>query len=182
MEINLEFIIRYFSYSIMGVYLICLLLIFIYSLTQLNMLRYFLRFEKKKEKNLVIMPPLPTELPNVTIQLPLYNELYVVERLLECISKIEYPKNKLQIQVLDDSTDESLVLTESLVLKHQKNNIPIEHITRIDRNGFKAGALKYGLESAKGDFIAIFDADFLPQKDWLLKTIPYFKDNKIGVW
>jgi len=181
MEINLEFIIRYFSYSIMGVYLICLLLIFIYSLTQLNMLRYFLSFEKKKEKNLVIMPPLPTELPNVTIQLPLYNELYVVERLLECISKIEYPKNKLQIQVLDDSTDESLALTESLVLKHQKNNIPIEHITRIDRNGFKAGALKYGLESAKGDFIAIFDADFLPQTDWLLKTIPHFQNPKIGV-
>ena len=107
--------------------------------------------------------------------------MYVVERLLDCISKLEYPKEKLQIQVLDDSTDESLDLTKSLVLKLQKNNIPIILITRENRNGFKAGALKNGLKTATGDFIAIFDSDFLPKSDWLLKTILYFENPKIGL-
>ena len=145
------------------------------------MLRYYLRYENKKINTPDPLPSLPKTLPKITIQLPLYNELYVVERLLECISKIEYPKNKLQIQVLDDSTDESLELSKRLVLKHQKNKIPVELITRKDRKGFKAGALKHGLETATGDFIAIFDADFLPQSDWLLKTIPHFKNPNTGV-
>lgn len=181
MEIKLEIIARYFSFAVVGIYLLCLLLIFIYSLTQLNMLRYYLRYENKKINTPDPLPSLPKTLPKITIQLPLYNELYVVERLLECISKIEYPKNKLQIQVLDDSTDESLELSKRLVLKHQKNKIPVELITRKDRKGFKAGALKHGLETATGDFIAIFDADFLPQSDWLLKTIPHFKNPNTGV-
>ena len=100
------------------------------------MLRYYLRYENKKINTPDPLPSLPKTLPKITIQLPLYNELYVVERLLECISKIEYPKNKLQIQVLDDSTDESLELSKRLVLKHQKNKIPVELITRKDRKGF----------------------------------------------
>jgi cellulose synthase/poly-beta-1,6-N-acetylglucosamine synthase-like glycosyltransferase len=141
------------------------------------MLRYFLRDQKRIKKT----PDLPKTLPFVTIQLPLYNELYVVERLIACISKIKYPKDKLEIQVLDDSTDESLALSQKTVLQYQKQGVPIRHITRPTREGFKAGALKYGLESAKGEFIAIFDADFLPQSDWLLKTIPHFEDQKIGV-
>ena len=165
MELNLDMILRYLSNGILGVYLFCLLLIFIYSLTQLNMLRYFLRYEKKKKMEASIPLLNADRLPNVTVQLPLYNELYVVERLLECIAKLEYPKDKLQIQVLDDSTDESLKLTQDLVLKHQKEKVPIELITRKDRKGFKAGALKHGLETARGEFIAIFDSDFLPQSD-----------------
>lgn len=181
MELNLDMILRYLSYGILGVYLFCLLLIFIYSLTQLNMLRYFLRYEKKKKKEASIPLLNADRLPNVTVQLPLYNELYVVERLLECIAKLEYPKDKLQIQVLDDSTDESLKLTQDLVLKNQKEKVPIELITRKDRKGFKAGALKQGLETARGEFIAIFDSDFLPQSDWLLKTVPHFENPKIGV-
>ena len=160
MEINIDLIVRNISYVITGIYLFCLLLIFIYSLTQLNMLLYFLRFENRKEKQHLPSKLIIEKLPNITIQLPLYNELYVVERLLDCISKLEYPKEKLQIQVLDDSTDESLDLTKSLVLKLQKNNIPIILITRENRNGFKAGALKNGLKTATGDFIAIFDAIF----------------------
>ena len=181
MELNLDMILRYLSYGILGVYLFCLLLIFIYSLTQLNMLRYFLRYEKKKKKEASIPLLNDDRLPNVTVQLPLYNELYVVERLLECIAKLEYPKDKLQIQVLDDSTDESLKLTQDLVLKHQKEKVPIELITRKDRKGFKAGALKQGLETARGEFIAIFDVDFVPHPDFLKKTIPYFENENIGV-
>ena len=181
MELNLDMILRYLSYGILGVYLFCLLLIFIYSITQLNMLRYFLRYEKKKKKEASIPLLNYDPLPNVTVQLPLYNELYVVERLLECIAKLEYPKDKLQIQVLDDSTDESLKLTQNLVLKHQKEKVPIELITRKDRKGFKAGALKQGLETARGEFIAIFDSDFLPQSYWLLQTVPHFENPKIGV-
>ena len=141
------------------------------------MLRYLLKHKKEKKKK----PLLPIQLPKVTIQLPLYNEYYVVERLLKCITALEYPKNKIQIQVLDDSIDESLILTKNLVSKYQKKDIPIELITRKKRVGFKAGALKKGLETATGEFIVIFDADFMPQSNWLLNTIPYFEDSKIGV-
>jgi cellulose synthase/poly-beta-1,6-N-acetylglucosamine synthase-like glycosyltransferase len=121
------------------------------------------------------------QIPFVTIQLPVYNELYVMERLLKNIAEIDYPKHKLEIQVLDDSTDESFAQTAAHIIALKSNGLDIQHVTRADRKGFKAGALKEGLKSAKGEYIAIFDADFLPQKDWLYKTIPYFKDRNIGV-
>ena len=180
MEIDLDLMLQYLSYGIFFIYIFCQLLIFIYSLTQLNMLRYFLRYEKNKATS----APLTSQfkkLPKVTIQLPLYNELYVVERLIECVLALEYPREKLQIQVLDDSNDESLSLAKGIILAQQEKGVPIEHVTRKKRTGFKAGALKEGLKSASGDFIAIFDADFLPQSDWLLKTIPHFSNPKIGV-
>jgi len=101
--------------------------------------------------------------------------------LLSNIAKIEYPKDKLEIQVLDDSTDESFASTKQQILELQKTGLDIQHISRQNRVGFKAGALKEGLITAKGEFIAIFDADFLPQKNWLLQTIPYFKNSEIGV-
>ena len=104
--------------------------------------------------------------------------MYVMERLLDNISKLKYPKDRLEIQVLDDSTDESVLTTKNHVRKLQEQGLDIKHICRTNRKGFKAGALKEGLESAKGEFIAIFDADFLPEQDWLLKTVPYFKDKK----
>ncbi len=104
-----------------------------------------------------------------------------MERLLNNIVKMEYPKNKLEIQVLDDSTDESFDTTAKQILELQKTGLDIQHISRENRIGFKAGALKEGLTAAKGEFIAIFDADFLPQEDWLLRTIPYFKNSQIGV-
>jgi len=165
--------------STLAVYGLSLFLIFIYSLTQLNMLRYFLKYQKTK-------PPLKTDQPatgwpKVTVQLPLYNELYVVERLLECITALDYPKDKIQIQVLDDSTDESLALTKKLVRAYQAKGFPIFHLHRKERKGFKAGALKEGLETATGDLIAIFDSDFLPDSDWLYKTVPQFENTKVGV-
>lgn len=163
------------------IYSAALLLIFLYALAQLNLL-----FNTIKKKKNTTHPEKfdfnnPSEIPLVTIQLPVFNELYVMERLLENISKIEYPCEKLEIQVLDDSTDESFETTAIHIKKLQESGLDIQHISRANRKGFKAGALKEGLKTAKGSFIAIFDADFLPKPDWLLKTVPYFKDPEIGV-
>jgi cellulose synthase/poly-beta-1,6-N-acetylglucosamine synthase-like glycosyltransferase len=119
--------------------------------------------------------------PQVTIQLPIYNEKYVVERLINNIAHIEYPKDKLEIQVLDDSTDETVFQTAKLVKSLKATGLDISHIRRQNRIDFKAGALREGLQVAKGEFIAIFDSDFMPKKDWLLKTIPHFQDEKVGV-
>ncbi len=163
------------------IYSIVLVLIFMYSLAQLNLLFNYLRARKKEDKSPKFDLNNPDEIPYVTIQLPVYNELYVMERLLDNIALIDYPKDKLEIQVLDDSTDESVKTTASQIQKLQESGLDIKHIQRENREGFKAGALKEGLENAKGEFIAIFDADFLPQKDWLKQTIPYFKDEQIGV-
>ena len=166
---------------IIVLYTIALLLIFLYALAQLNLLINFLKEKNKKLKCEKFDFSKQEEIPFVTIQLPVYNELYVMERLLTNISKLEYPKDKLEIHVLDDSTDESFEATAIQIKKLQKTGLDIQQITRSDRKNYKAGALKEGLKIAKGEFIAIFDADFLPQKDWLLQTIPFFKNSEIGV-
>ncbi len=169
------------SYLIIAIYSVALILIFLYSLAQLNLLINYLSQRKRNE----VAPKFnlldPKEIPSVTIQLPIYNEEYVVERLLDNIAKIEYPKSKLEIQVLDDSTDDSVEETSARIKTLQESGLDIKHIRRTNRAGFKAGALKEGLKVAKGDFIAIFDADFLPDSDWLKKTVIYFKDEEIGV-
>lgn len=169
------------SYIIISIYCVSLVLIFFYSLAQLNLLFNYLSHKRKTEEAPKFNLLDPREIPLVTIQLPIYNEEYVVERLLENISKIEYPTNKLEIQVLDDSTDESVAETARLIKELQEEGLDIQHIRRTNRQGFKAGALKEGLAIAKGEFIAIFDADFLPDSDWLKKTVIYFKDPEIGV-
>ncbi len=167
--------------SIIVIYTISLVIIFAYSLSQLNLLFNYLRAQRKKVDSPQFNFEDPNQIPFVTIQLPVYNELYVIKRLLDNISLLEYPKDKLEIQVLDDSTDESLITTKQHIEKLQETGLDIKHITRIDRSGFKAGALKEGLKDAKGEFIAIFDADFLPEPNWLHRTVPYFKDRNIGV-
>ena len=177
----MDTLILYGSYAIMTIYSISLIFIFFYALAQLNLLINYLKAQKKKDTSLTYDLNNPDEVPYVTIQLPIYNEMYVVERLLENIAQLEYPSNRLEIQVLDDSTDESVATTAALVADLKTKGLDIEHIRRTDREGFKAGALKEGLKIAKGDFVAIFDADFLPQKDWLKRTVPYFKDEEIGV-
>ncbi len=170
------------SILLMIVYAVALLLILFYALSQLNLLFNYLSFHKKNPpENQTLDTSDPNTVPHVTIQLPVFNELYVIERLLECIAKINYPRQKLEIQVLDDSTDESVEVTARLVSEMQTVGIDIQHIRRKDRVGFKAGALKEGLKTAKGEFIAIFDADFLPSEDWLKKTIPHFNNENIGV-
>lgn len=162
------------------VYSTALILIFMYALAQLNLLFNYLSAQKKQDQSPRFDFSNPDEIPLVTIQLPVYNELYVMNRLLENISKIEYPKDKLEIQVLDDSTDESFETTATHIKTLQQTGLDIKHVLRDDRKNFKAGALKEGLKIAKGEFIVIFDADFLPKKDWLKQTIPFFKDPNIG--
>lgn len=116
----------------------------------------------------------------ITIQLPMYNEMYVAERLINAICKIEYPKDKLEIQVLDDSTDETVGIVAKVVEAKFAEGFDIKHVRRSNREGFKAGALKEGLKTAKGKYVAIFDADFIPRPDFLKKTLKYFHSDEIG--
>ena len=166
---------------IITIYSIALLLILMYALAQLNLLFNYLSARKHHKNSPTFDFSKEEEIPFVTIQLPVYNELYVMERLLDNIAEIDYPKDKLEIQVLDDSTDESFEETAKHIQEIQKTGLDIQHVTRENRLGYKAGALKEGLKTAKGEYIAIFDADFLPKKNWLKNTIPYFKDPEIGV-
>lgn len=123
----------------------------------------------------------PEHLPEVTIQLPVFNERYVVERLINQVCKIEYPADLLEIQILDDSTDDTSLIIQKIVTEKQKSGIDIVRLHRTDRQGYKAGALKEGLAKAKGEFIAIFDADFLPDKNFLKSTLHYFAKPEIGM-
>jgi cellulose synthase/poly-beta-1,6-N-acetylglucosamine synthase-like glycosyltransferase len=121
------------------------------------------------------------ELPRVTVQLPIFNEEFVVDRLVEAICKLDYPKDKLEIQVLDDSTDETRFVAQEVVERYAALGHPIVYIHRTNREGFKAGALQNGMKTAKGEFIAIFDADFVPPEDWLLRVIHHFAEPQIGM-
>jgi cellulose synthase/poly-beta-1,6-N-acetylglucosamine synthase-like glycosyltransferase len=121
------------------------------------------------------------ELPVVTVQLPVFNEMYVVERLLKSVAALEYPRELLQVQLLDDSTDETTEIAAKQVAELKAQGLDIELIHRTDRTGFKAGALENGMKSCKGQYILILDADFVPAPDMLLKTIHYFTDEKIGM-
>ncbi len=134
------------------------------------------RHEKKKHQKL----ELPARLPSVTIQLPLYNEKYVVRRLIDAVCRIEYPKDRLEVQVLDDSDDDTVDLIRSIVEEYRFKGFDISHIHRIDRTGYKAGALRAGLKIAKGEFVAIFDADFIPPAHFLKHVVTHFSDHKIG--
>ena len=165
------------SLVVVIIYSLALLLIFLFSLGQLNLTRHYLKSKKTPEPTCKELG----EFPYVTVQLPVYNELYVIERLIDAVVAFDYPKDKLEIQVLDDSTDETVELIADKVAALKKEGIDIVHVRRSDRVGYKAGALKHGLEMAKGEFIPIFDADFIPKKDFLLKTIPYFEEENIGV-
>ena len=120
------------------------------------------------------------ELPRITVQLPLFNELYVVERLVKAVTDIDYPRDKFEIQVLDDSTDETVKVAEAVVAKYAAEGFDIHYIHRDDRTGFKAGALENGLKTAKGDLLAIFDADFVPKPDCLRKLVDFFTDPMVG--
>ncbi|WP_019037816.1 cellulose synthase family protein [Psychroflexus tropicus] len=165
------------SYIIIGLYAISLFVILIYSLLQLQLVINYKKDKKIKKE----APNDPKFWPKVTIQLPLFNEQYVVKRLLTAVANLDYPEDQLEIQILDDSTDVSKEYTENLALELKEKGLEANYIHRTDRKNFKAGALKEGLVDAKGEFIAIFDADFLPPRNWLKKTIPHFNTPKIGV-
>jgi cellulose synthase/poly-beta-1,6-N-acetylglucosamine synthase-like glycosyltransferase len=161
-------------------YALPLLFIFLYSLTQLNLVYLSHRF---RTKNTPVGEKIDTEitLPFVTVQLPVFNEMYVVDRLIDSVSSFDYPKDKFEIQILDDSTDETSALIENKLEKLKGTGLNIFHIVRKNRVGYKAGALANGLNIARGELVAIFDADFIPSPDFLLKTVPYFRDTRLGV-
>jgi cellulose synthase/poly-beta-1,6-N-acetylglucosamine synthase-like glycosyltransferase len=121
------------------------------------------------------------DLPRVTVQLPIFNEQYVVDRLLDAVCKLDYPREKLDVQLLDDSTDETVLVARALVERYAALGHPVTYLHRDNRSGFKAGALAEGLKTAKGEFVAIFDADFVPPPDFLLKCIHHFTDPKVGM-
>ena len=161
-------------------YCITTLFIFCYTLLQFHLtIAYIKSKNKKKIKSENIQ--LSDEKVFVTVQLPLYNEPYVTERLINAVCAFDYPKNLLEIQVLDDSSDETTEIADNISAKWQQLGIDIKVVRRADRSGFKAGALKHGLEIAKGNFIAIFDADFVPSPDFLLKTVPVLNQKGIGM-
>ncbi len=144
--------------------------------------KYFLLYLYLKYKNNKLFEPAESEqLPVVTVQLPIFNEKYVIGRLLESVCSIDYPKELLEVQVLDDSTDETTNVARSLVEKYKRRGFDISYIHRTDRTGFKAGALEAGLEKARGGLLAIFDADFAPEPDFLRKTVGYFQKKEVGM-
>ena len=165
---------------ILFLYAFCLFLIFYYSVVQVSLAVAYVRTRKKRFLEIAPIFDL-TNAPKVTVQLPMYNEMYVAERIIEKTAELNYPRDKFQIQVLDDSTDETKEIIANKVKELAAKGIDIIHIHRTDRTGYKAGALDSAMDKVSGEFIAIFDADFVPDPDFLLKTIPYFQDGKIGV-
>ena len=164
---------------VLGIYTACLILIFYYSCIQMTLAIAYVRNRKKRK--LEEIPLFDSKnAPKVTIQLPMYNEMYVAERIIESAAAFDYPRDKFQIQVLDDSTDETKDIIAAKVAELAATGLNIQHIHRIDRTGYKAGALDDAMDRVQGEFIAIFDADFVPDKDFLIRTMPYFKEG-IGV-
>ena len=165
---------------IISIFFVTIFLGFCYSLNQLHLL--YLCFKKIKDNDDVTVSSNDDcfYLPKVTIQIPLFNERYVVDRIIDSVVKIDYPEDKIEIQILDDSSDITTELAHEKVEHYAKKGINIKLIHRVQRTGFKAGALNNGLKSAEGELFAIFDADFIPEKDFLKRTVFYFRDEKIG--
>jgi cellulose synthase/poly-beta-1,6-N-acetylglucosamine synthase-like glycosyltransferase len=168
-----------FDWTIAILYFTILALLAILGVYRLRMVYQFWRYRHVK--------PQPkrrfaeSEAPRITVQLPLFNEMYVVERLLDAVTALDYPRHLLEIQVLDDSTDETVRIARAAVEKHKQRGFDIEYIHRADRTGFKAGALENGMKMAKGQFIAIFDADFMPKPDCLRQMVDFFTDEGVGM-
>lgn len=162
---------------ILFTYIGSLIILFTFGSHGLIMVYYYLKHRHKRDDFSVEL----TEFPVVTLQLPIYNEMYVIERLIDAACEIDYPIDKLELQVLDDSTDETVEIVENIVKNYQLKGFDIKHIHRDDRTGYKAGALKEGLVTARGEFVGIFDADFIPRKNFLKIVLPFFNDPKIGM-
>ena len=158
-------------------YFFVLIVLAVYGWHRYYLVYLYMRNRDKEPKPGPQLSPLPT----ITVQLPLYNEMYVADRLIEAVSALDYPRHLLEIQVLDDSTDETRGIAEFAVRRAAAQGLDIKYFHRADRTGFKAGALEAGLKIARGEFIAIFDADFLPGSDFLLRLMPHFANTKIGM-
>ncbi len=163
---------------ILFIYIFSLTVLFIFGSHGFIMIYYYLKYRSRKSQAVSEI----TTYPVVTVQLPVYNELYVVGRLIDASCTMVYPKEKLEIQLLDDSTDQTVEVVAKYVEKYKRQGFDIKHIRRGNRVGYKAGALKEGLAVARGEYVAIFDADFVPRPDFLLKTIPHFMtDPNVGM-
>ncbi|MCG3206012.1 MAG: hypothetical protein KCHDKBKB_02738 [Elusimicrobia bacterium] len=167
--------------SLAWVYVAVILLLMAYGIHRLWILILYWRYHKNPGRSHV-RPLLPKAWrPSVTIQLPLFNERYVAERLIDSVVRFDYPKDRLEIQVLDDSTDDTPAIVSGKIQALREKGYDIKHLQRSHREGFKAGALAWGLAQSKGEFIAIFDADFLPPSDFLAATLPHFLDYRVGM-
>jgi len=168
----------WFDWAMLIPYFTILAILSVYGLHRYEIMRTYFKHRKKATTG----PPRRSEpRPPVTIQLPLYNERYVVERLIDEVVKMDYPRELLQIQVLDDSTDDTAPFAEALVERYRNMGYPIEYHHRTNRDGYKAGALQEGLKTATGELVAIFDADFCPPPEFLDRTVDFFSDPKVGV-
>src|SRR3954465_3330211 len=161
----------------LATYFFVLIILAVYGWHRYYLVYLYMRHRDREPKPGPALNPLPL----VTIQLPLYNEMYVADRLIEAGCAIDYPRELLEIQVLDDSTDETESIAELAVRRYAAQGVDIKYIHREDRIGYKAGALEAGLKLARGEYIAIFDADFIPTRDFLLRLMPFFGDAKVGM-
>ena len=168
---------EFFDWAMMVPYFTVLVILSFYGLHRYEMIRAYF----KNRKKLAGPAGRFEQLPRVTVQLPIFNERFVVARLLEETTKLDYPRELIQFQVLDDSTDDTHPFTEQLCAEYREAGFPIEYIHRANRHGYKAGALENGLKTATGDFVAVFDADFVPPRDFLQRTVHYFTDPQIGM-
>jgi cellulose synthase/poly-beta-1,6-N-acetylglucosamine synthase-like glycosyltransferase len=169
---------RIFIDSIDAIYILTLIGLAVFGLN--NMVSVVLYWLKKDRPNRRRGSELPSDWPRVTVQLPLFNERYTIERLIRAVACFDYPRDRLQVQVLDDSTDDTVEMVRRLVAHQKARGLDVELIQRRDRRGYKAGALAEGLKTATGKLVAIFDADFVPGPDWLKKTVPEFRDPRLG--
>ncbi|MDQ1265505.1 MAG: hypothetical protein QG635_656 [Bacteroidota bacterium] len=162
---------------ILLIYFVSLSVLFGFGIHGIILLYYYKKTSSVNNNTDVM----PDDLPKVTVQLPLFNECFVIERLIRSVCEIKYPIDKLEIQVLDDSTDETVHIASKLVDDFSAKGFNIKYIHRDNRSGYKAGALKAGLEVAEGEYIAVFDADFVPNPEFLIKTVPYFSNKNVGM-
>ena len=166
-----------FDLAVMIPYFLVMVILAMYGIHRYQLVyNYF-----KNRKNVPGPPPEIASWPTVTVQLPIYNERYVIERLIDTVAQFDYPRELLDIQVLDDSTDQTQAVARDCVDRYRALGVPITYIHRDNREGYKAGALQEGLKTATGEFVAIFDADFIPPADFLRRTVPYFVDPKLAM-
>lgn len=165
------------AYGVLALYFVVLVLLAGFGLHRYQLVYLFSRHRHKRRVNV----PRPAEMPLLTVQLPVFNEKYVVERLVRSVAEMDYPRDRFSVQILDDSTDETTDICASLASELSQQGLDIVHIHRVDRTGYKAGALENGLKTAKGELVAVFDADFVPPRDFLTKAVGHFSDKSIGM-
>ncbi|HEX7181916.1 MAG TPA: glycosyltransferase [Thermoanaerobaculia bacterium] len=163
--------------ALLALYYLILVVLAFFGMHRLFLVLCYLRTRRRRPER----PPDPAVWPVVTVQLPLYNEMYVASRLIDSVCALDYPADRLEIQVLDDSTDETSEIVARSVAEHRARGVDIHHLRRTERTGFKAGALEAGLAKSRGEFLVVFDADFVPNSDFLQVSVPYFADPQLGL-